>query len=311
MSWMITRSAPRSEWQPLPISIAARAPSAPSPRKSAFLGALPALLALILVMLLVLAPGLANAQTAATEADPAEELLDEPQTLRVYSADDYPPFNYMDEDGVLTGFNIDVARAICLHLDLNCDIQVRDWDDLLPALASGDTDIVIASFAMTPETVVQADFTDPYYFTPARFAIRRNMEASEPTPIGLEGERIAVVADTAHEAYLRRYYQDSIITSYRTEAEARDALKSRDANYLFGDAITLAFWLNGTTSEACCEFRGAALADPVYFGPGVSIAVRRGNTVLRHDLNRAIADLRATGSFEELFLRYFPLRVYD
>ena len=54
--------------------------------------------------------------------------------IRFLTDSDYPPFNYFDEDNVLTGFNVDVARAICLELAAACDIQVRGWAELMPAL---------------------------------------------------------------------------------------------------------------------------------------------------------------------------------
>ena len=58
---------------------------------------------------------------------------------------------------------------------------------------------------------------------------------------------------------------------------ARLALKKGDVDLLFGDAITLAFWLNGTDSENCCSFRGGPYMDSRYFGEGVGIAVKKGN----------------------------------
>ena len=57
---------------------------------------------------------------------------------------------------------------------------------------------------------------------------------------------------------------------------------------MFGDAISLAFWLNGTSSENCCLFRGGPYLDNRYFGEGIGVAVRKGNDVVRHGLNWAL-----------------------
>ena len=66
---------------------------------------------------------------------------------------------------------------------------------------------------------------------------------------------------------------------------ARLALRRGDVDLLFGDAISLAFWINGTDSENCCAFRGGAYIDSRYFGEGIGIAVRKGNDTIRLALN--------------------------
>jgi polar amino acid transport system substrate-binding protein len=79
---------------------------------------------------------------------------------------------------------------------------------------------------------------------------------------------------------------------------------------LFGDAISLMFWINGQDAGGCCQFRGRGFLEPRYFGEGVGIAVAKGNIRLKEVLNYALARVRASGRFEELLLRYFPLAIY-
>jgi len=76
---------------------------------------------------------------------------------------------------------------------------------------------------------------------------------------------------------------------------------------LFGDAISLAFWLNGTDSENCCAFRGGAYMDSRYFGEGIGIAVKRGNDLMRLAMNWALFRVWEQGRFTDLWLRYFPI----
>jgi polar amino acid transport system substrate-binding protein len=250
------------------------------------------------------------AQAPAPEPETVERDAPRRVAIRFLTDSDFPPFNYFDEDNVLTGFNVDVARAICLELDAACDIQVRPWAALLPALAKGEAEAVIASHSVTPNTLKVADFTDRYYFTPARFAGKRAMAKLDATPEGLEGMRIAVAKGTAHEAYLRAFFRDSAIRVFETVELARDALIVGSADLLFDDGISLAFWLNGTASRACCEFKGGPFAEPKYFGDGIGIAVKRDDAQLKTMINSALKRLRESGRYEELLLRYFPLRVF-
>jgi polar amino acid transport system substrate-binding protein len=230
--------------------------------------------------------------------------------IRFLTESDFPPFNYFDEENVLTGFNIDIARAICLELAAACDIQVRPWADLLPALQKGEADAVIASHTASPNLLKAFDFSEPYYFTPGRFVAKRGFTDLEITPEGLEGRRIAVARQTAHEAYLRAFFRDSSIRTFETAELARDALVTGAVDLLFDDGISLAFWLNGTASKACCEFRGGPFLEPKYFGDGVGIAVKRGDAQLKGMIDGALKRLRQSGRYEELLLRYFPLRVF-
>jgi polar amino acid transport system substrate-binding protein len=247
----------------------------------------------------------AQAPAEAGDREPARRVA-----IRFVTESDFPPFNYFDEENVLTGFNVDVARAVCLELAMACDIQVRPWADLLPALKKGEADAVIASHLPSPNLLKIADFSDPYYFTPGRFAAKRGVPALEMTPEGLEGRRIAVARRTAHEAYLRTFFRDSSIRTYETVELARDALVTGAVELLFDDGIGLAFWLNGTASKACCEFRGGPFAEAKYFGDGVGIAVKRGDGQLKDMINTALKRLRQSGRYEELLLRYFPQRVF-
>jgi polar amino acid transport system substrate-binding protein len=263
-----------------------------------------------LVCLALAAP--ATAQTdAATGAEQRPTEAPAIRTvIRFLTDSDYPPFNYIDEEGTLTGFNVDVARSICLELEVSCDIQVGEWSNLLGQLGRGETDAVIASIAATTAALSEADFTESYYATPARFAVRKDWSEADVTPESLESQRIAVVAGTAHEAYLQLYFRDSVIVPFEKSEAAREALEKREVDALFGDAFSLMFWLSGTSSNACCEFRGGPFADDRYFGGGIGIAVRKGDLAMRQQLDKAIAKLRKSGRLDELYLRYFPLRAY-
>jgi polar amino acid transport system substrate-binding protein len=227
--------------------------------------------------------------------------------IRFLTGFDYPPFNFVGPDGNPAGFNVDLGRLICEEIKATCTIQMRRFDTLLESLAQNRGDAVIASVAATPEARGRADFTDPYYLTPARFVSRKDFKIEDVKPEMLEGKKVAVVAGTAHEAYLRKLFTDVDLRPYPTSEAARNALREGQVDLLFGDGIALSYWLNGTDSADCCAFRGGPFLESRYFGEGVGIAVRRGNSALRMALNWALFRLWETGRFTDLWLRYFPL----
>lgn len=227
--------------------------------------------------------------------------------IRFLTENDYPPFNYAGPDGNPAGFNVDLARQICEELKIACTIQMRRFDTLIDSLADNRGDAVMASISVTPETRRRVDFTDPYYRTPGRFVAKRSLALDDVRPEQLEGKKVAVVAGTAHEAYIKSLFTEAEPRTYPTDAAAREALRQGEVDLLFGDGISLAFWLNGTDSAGCCVFRGGPFVESRYFGEGVGIAVRRGNDTLRLAFNWALFRLWDRGRFSDLWLRYFPI----
>jgi polar amino acid transport system substrate-binding protein len=229
------------------------------------------------------------------------------QSIRFLTELDYPPFDYAGADGNPAGFNVDLAKLLCDEIKAACTVQARRFDLLLDALADNRGDAIIASIASTAETRKRADFTDPYYRTPARFVARADDPIRDVLPELVEGKKIAVVAGTAHEAFLKQMFTEAEIHPYANAEAARAALRNKEVDLLFGDGVALAFWLNGTDSAGCCSFRGGPYLESRFFGEGVGIAVKRGNDLLRQALNWALFRQWEKGSFTDLWLRYFPI----
>ena len=123
----------------------------------------------------------------------------------------------------------------------------------------------------------------------------------------LDGKKVGAVAGTAHEAYIKALFTEVVLQSFPTTEAARAALRKGEIDVLFGDGVSLAFWLNGTDSGNCCEFRGGPYLESRYFGEGVGIAVRRNNDLMRQAFNWALFRLWEKGRFTDLWLRYFPI----
>jgi polar amino acid transport system substrate-binding protein len=276
-------------------------------------------IAVSLLSLLFLAPG-AGAQTAPAESSvpllwDLAQRVEKPDTsglrlIRFLTEDDYPPFDFTLPDGTLTGFNVDLARAICEELQVACTVQARRWDTLIPALDENRGDAIIASLAINEETRKRVAFTAPYYLTPGRFVVLRSSPLSEATPEALAGHTIGVVGKSAHRAFMETFFAKSTIKTFESPQALRAALRNGEIETLFGDANALSFWLNGTDAAGCCIFRSGAFLDPNFFGEGVGIAVRNSNSNLRRVLDYALAKLAGRGVYADLYLKYFPIGAY-
>ncbi len=246
----------------------------------------------------------------ATAPEPGSEGEPRRVVIRFLTEGDFPPFNYLDDDGVLSGFNVDLARTICQELGAACDIKVRPWDELLLGLRRGDADAVIAAHTVTQEALNEVEFTDRYFHTPGRFAGRTDSQKPNIDPDSLDGRTIGVAKGSPHEAYLKTFFRDSRIQSFESPDLAREALQQGKIELIFDDGIGLAFWINGTLSRQCCEFRSGAYLEPKYFGDGLAIAVPRNDPQVKTLINSALHKIRKSGRLDELVSRYFPHRVY-
>jgi polar amino acid transport system substrate-binding protein len=269
-----------------------------------------------LVALVVLAAGgeASNAQSAPSFVDPDLRLvkpaLSGVRAIRFLTTDDYPPMNFALADGSLTGFNVDIARAICKELDIGCTIQARPWDTLVDSLTSGKGDAVIASIASSGAARERIDFSVPYYKTPARFIARKDAASFPTTASGLKGQTVGVVEGTAHQAYLGLFFPGAKLKPFKTLAELESALKSNDVAVAFADGLTFSIWLNGEESSNCCAFRGGPYLESRFFGEGVGIAVRKDDVELRKAFDWALARLMKSGAYSEIYLEYFPIDFY-
>jgi len=230
--------------------------------------------------------------------------------IRFLTETDYPPFNFAGSDGNPAGFNVAFAKMLCDEIGVTCTVQMRRFETLIDALNGNRGDAVIASMAVTSALRTKVDFTDPYYRTPARFASRRDSAMENVRPEYLEGKKIGVIAGSSHEAYLRAFFTDAEIVSYGNDDGVRQALRRGEVNLIFGDAISLSFWINGTDSGDCCAFSGGPFLESRYFGEGVGIAVRHGNDVLRQALNWAMFRVWERGHYTDLWLRYFSVNPF-
>jgi polar amino acid transport system substrate-binding protein len=271
--------------------------------------------AILLALLSLTGPPASAADVAAPNFWDPHHLVPKPEmsdirTIRFLTEDDYPPFHFTTPDGALSGFDVDLARALCEELKVTCTIQARRWDTLLDALDDKQGDALIASIRIDEKNRGKLDFTAPYYKSPARFVTRNAPGAPEVTPESLRARAIGVEGGSAHEAFLKTYFPDSTRKTYASQKELRGALENGEIDALFGDGVSLGAWLQALGQNACCVFRGGPFMDDKSFGEGVGIAVGKNNKPLREALDYALAALAAKGVYTELYLKYFPLGIY-
>jgi polar amino acid transport system substrate-binding protein len=232
------------------------------------------------------------------------------RAIRFLTDDDYPPFHFPGPDGQLSGFNVDLARAICLELKVACTIQARRWDTLLSSLEEGRGDAVIASMADSDEARTKADFGIAYYRSPGRFVTRKDKGLVDGTAAVIVDKAVAVVAGSSHAAFVTTFFPKARQVIVPDREEALKLVSSGAVDAMFGDGVGLALWLNGQTGMDCCRFAGGAFFESRYFGTGAAIAFRKDGAQLRRAVDFALFRLAEQGIYQNLMLKYFPVSFY-
>ena len=222
----------------------------------------------------------------------------------------YPPFSWVEPDGTLRGFDIDIAVALCEQMGAECELVTQDWDGIIPALLSRKYDAIIASMSITEERKKKVAFTKKYYNTPAKFA-RRKGSGIEISKEGLAGKTVGVQRATTHDNFVTATFGDAVeIKRYATQDEAYlDAVAGR-LDLLLADSVAMDDGFISTDNGKDWEFVGPGYVDPEYFGEGAGIATRKKDTELVEKLNAAIDEIRANGTYKEINAKYFEFDVY-
>lgn len=228
------------------------------------------------------------------------------RTVRFLTSGDFPPMHFIGADGAPTGFVVELARAACEEAGVACTIQVRPFPDLLPALDGGDGDALAAAIRITGDLRERHAATAPFFRFPARLAIAR-ADAADFSLDAVAASRVAVVAGTAHEAYVSTFWPGAERVPFETLGAAQEALREGAVDLLFADGLALALWIGGRASEECCTFASGPFLDSRFFGEGVGFVFRPADLRLAQAFDAALARLWEKGTYAEIYLRFFPV----
>lgn len=229
--------------------------------------------------------------------------------LRVGVEGAYPPFSSVGADGKIVGFDIDIANALCAQMKAQCTLVQQDFDGMIPALQAHKFDLIIASMSATPERLKVVDFSDKYYNTPNRL-IAKAGTTIDGSPASFKGRKIGVQRSTINDRYATARFAGATIVRYTKQDEVFLDLAAGRIDATLVDAVAGDVGFLKTPAGKGYAFTGPSYTDPAYFGTGVGVALRKGETGLRDQVNAAIKAIRANGVYKKLQGRYFDFDVY-
>ncbi|MWB77593.1 transporter substrate-binding domain-containing protein [Pseudooceanicola sp. 216_PA32_1] len=227
---------------------------------------------------LALSAGMATAASHAT-------------TVRLGTEGAYPPYNYIDDNGEVAGFERELGDKLCELAELTCEWVTNDWDSIIPNLVSGNYDVIIAGMSITDERDQVIDFTQNY-LPPATSAY---MAMSDD--VDLDSGVISAQTATIQAGYIAE--SGATLVEFATPDETIAAVKNGEADAVFADKDYLVPYV--AESGGDLMFVGP----DVPLGGGVGLGLRESDTELKGKLDAAIQVLKDDGSLNEMIVKWF------
>jgi L-cystine transport system substrate-binding protein len=262
--------------------------------------------AVVLVAVLALAVGCGHSSTPTSALDQFKKILGHAPTgvarqiavdgeLAVADDGKYPPQSWIDKNGKLQGFDVDVANRVGQLLGVKVTFTNPTWDAVPGGLRSGAFDVSIGSLAPTAELQALIDFTAPYYYIPGQLAVK---QGTPPilSAAGLSGKIVGAGAQTTFFYWLRSH-TSATVKAFTTEVDAFPQLKD--------GTLTAIMAARPTLQQAIKSGEPFALSGSPLFYEGLAIGLRKNEADLKAVLDYAIRTMRADGSLARLSKEWF------
>ena len=238
--------------------------------------------------------------TSAALAAHAADLLDDVKargTLRIGMEGTYPPFNYKNDKGELDGFDVDIAKALAAKLAVRPEFTTTEWSGILAGLQAGKYDVIVNQVAATDKRRETFDFSAPYVVASAQLIVRANDTRALATPADLKGKKIGV-GQGSNYADLARGIAGAEVRTYPGAPEYLQDLAINRIDVALNDSLLIPY-LAGKTK---LPIKAGA---PI--GPTESNAIpfRKGNPKFQAAIDKALADLKADGTFQKISTKWF------
>ena len=225
--------------------------------------------------------------------------------IKIATEGTYKPFSYFTAGGELTGFDVESTLAICKAAGLDCKMVIMELDAMIPALNDKKIDAMAVGMTITEKHKKQVLMTDSIRSAGKQFVSCTPDKFPETTPEALNGHSIGTQAGTSNADFFQAKYPGSDIRLYKSMDEAfQDLGSGRIELALAQTGVAYAFMQ--TPEGAGCKFVGARLEDPKFFGTGVGVSFRLGDTQLKDAFDAGLKKIIEDGTYKQINDRYFP-----
>lgn len=199
----------------------------------------------------------------------------------------YAPWNFLDDDGEVAGFERDLGDALCERAELTCEWVTNDWDSIIPNLVSGNYDAIIAGMSITAERDEVIDFTSNYSQPDPSAYLAMSADADMMSGV------VAAQSNTIQAAFVAA--QGWTLVEFPTPEETIQAVRNGEADVVLADKSFLTPYADGEM---------VLLAKEELIGGGVGMGIRESDGELRDAFSAAIDAMKCDGSLNALIEKW-------
>lgn len=253
--------------------------------------------------------------------------------VRIATEGSYPPWNFTDASGKLTGFEIELGNELCRRMGAECEWIAQEWEGLIPGLNAGKFDGIMASMGATEKRRQVVDFSDYYAYQSSHFVTAKSNPLAQAIPAtekviflekmtpeseslmadlkkALKGKVLGAQVSTNQAKFIDTHFKD--VCEMREYKTAEQVDMDLAAGRIDAAVVSLTYLKPLIASE---KGKDLILAGPVLRGNpfpiGNGVALRKDDTDLKEKLNAAIAEAIKDGTIGKLSMKWFKYDVID
>jgi len=211
------------------------------------------------------------------------------KTVRLGTEGAYPPYNFLNDDGEVDGFERELGDELCVRAELTCEWVINDWDSIIPNLVSGNYDVIIAGMSITAERDEVIDFTQNYTQPDPSGYIALSMD------VDLAGGVIAAQTGTIQASHIAS--TGATLVEFATSEETVAAVRNGEADAVLADKTYLKPIADEDSSLMLIE-------QEELLGGGIGLGLRESDGELKEKLDAAIGAMKADGSLNALIEKW-------
>lgn len=223
--------------------------------------------------------------------------------IRVAGDNNYPPYEYVDDNDNFKGFNVDIIRAVAIELGWDIELIPVSWESATSMLKNKEVDLV-QGMTVTEEREILFDFTQEIVTNSQNIFVLEGItyinELSD-----LEGKTVSIQAEDVTRELLSAVPNVTIVEKVN-QLEAIQMLLNNEVDAFVGNRLTGIYNIQKYGLTNTIKITG----DPLY-KTKYSMAVSSGNEALLKELNKGISAIKSNGTYEKIYKKWFGETLVD
>jgi octopine/nopaline transport system substrate-binding protein len=233
-------------------------------------------------------------------------------TLKVGTEGEAPPFSMADANGNVTGFDADVANAICAKLKVKCEFVVQAFDTLVPSIDTKRFDVIISGLGITEERKKKIGYSIPYASSPQYFVVPKGspvapLKTLDEVKKALAGKAVGVVNGTTYARFIAKNIPSADLKTYDSLNQLKSDVVAKRLDAAFDDASSIADFVKSPEGAdfARVDVKVIATDDPTTLGHGMGVGMRKTDAELKGKIDVALCEIIKSGEMKAMSQKWF------